>query len=78
MQVDFDEKYFPSDDYKKRFLKRYLEEYHKIEGIELSEGEFAIELDDLFHRVSLVIMAHILKWCIFAHVYDVNEDVSGR
>ena len=53
MQVDFEEKYYPSSDYRRRFLERYLREFNKIEGIELSDEEFTAELDDLFHRVSL-------------------------
>ena len=58
-------------------MKKYLEEFNRIEGIELSEKEFTAELDDLFHRVSLVAVNHILKWCMFSHVFEVNEDVSS-
>ena len=75
-QVNIDEKFFPSSEYRRRFLTKYLREFNKIQKIELSDEEFAAELDDLFHRVSLASALHILRWCVFAFLFDVNEDVS--
>lgn len=76
--VDFEGSHFPSSDYRRRFLRRYLQESHKAEQIELSKEEFDCELEDLFHRVSLAAVGHVLKWCIFAHVFEVEKDVSSR
>lgn len=68
--VDFDDTYFPNSDYRRRFLRKYLQEYHKAEQIELSEEEFNSELENLFHRVSLAAIGHLLKWCIYGPVFD--------
>lgn len=76
--VDFDGSFFPSSDYRRRFLKKYLQEYNRAEQIELSEEEFSSELEDLFHRVSLAATGHVLKWCMFGYVFEVNDDVSRR
>ena len=77
MQMDFDEQFFPSKDYRLRFLRVYLKEFHKAEGVELDEEEFVAELNDLFCRVNLAAAGHILKWCIFLHFFEFNQDVSG-
>lgn len=76
--VDVDGSHFPSSDYRRRFLKRYLQEFNNAEQIKLSEEEFNCELEDLFHRVSLAAVGHLLKWCIFAHVFEIEQDVSSK
>lgn len=75
--TDYDGSLFPSDEYRRRFLRRYLQEFNKAEQIELSAEEFDSQLEDLFHRVSLAAMGYVLRSVIFCQVIEVEKDVSS-
>lgn len=71
--VGFDGRFFSSSDYRRRFLTKYLQEFHKHERIELSAEEFESELEDLFHRVSVAAIRELLERCVIAHVFEVTD-----
>jgi len=70
--VDFDSELFPNDDYRKRFLRKYLEEKNKSNKIEMNKDEFEAELIKLFHQTNLASLFFMLRIIIMTPFFDVN------
>ena len=56
-------------------MEKYLEEFNKAEGIQLSEKEFKVELDDLYHKVNLTTMMHLVRLAMIGGFFDLNPSM---
>lgn len=81
---DFDESFFPNDDYRFKFLRKYLEEYNRLNGIKKTSEEFETDLEDLFVKVNLTTCQFLLRLSMTGPLFDwkpeffKNEDLKKR
>ena len=58
---DFNKDFFPNLDYRRRFLRKYLEEFNKLNEIKLTDDEFETELHELVIKTNLTILTFLLR-----------------
>ena len=71
----YDQKLFPNEDYRRRFLRVYLDEFYKLNELDSSSEQFEIELEDLFHKVNLAALRNIVDWSTLGAFFDFNPKV---
>ena len=72
--VDFNPDLFPSDDYRKRFLRLYLEEKNKLNNVKMNKIEFDEQLTLLFHQTNLCTLSKLLEEIIMLAIFDLKPD----
>ena len=72
--VDFNPHLFPSDDYRKRFLRLYLEEKNKLNNVKMNKIEFDEQLTLLFHQTNLCTLTKLLDMIVMLPVFDLKPD----
>lgn len=70
---DFSGDFFPSEEYRKSFLKLYLKEKNRINKVKKSEKEFEDDLEKLFIQTNLTSLLFILRMIMMAPSYDFLE-----
>lgn len=72
---DFNRDFFPSHDYRRRFLRKYQEEFNKLNGINLSKDDFEKELELLSIRTDLSILLFCLRLSTIGKLFDNRPDM---
>ena len=72
--VDFNPDLFPSDEYRKRFLRLYLEEKNKLNNVKMNKHEFDEQLTLLFHQTNLFSLIIFIGMIIMMPFLDMNPD----
>jgi len=70
--VDFNGDFFPNADYRRRFLRRYLEERNRIKGVKLTNEEFDEKLEKLFQQTNLWSLFFMLRILTMTPFFDVS------
>ena len=66
---------FPNEDYRRRFVRKYLEEFYKLNKLDAKSEEFEAELEDLFHKMNLTAVLTMIKWTGLGALFDFNPNV---
>ena len=72
--VDFNPHLFPNDDYRKRFLRLYLEEKNKLNNVKMNKVEFDEQLALLFHQTGLFSLSKLLNFIVMLPMIDLQPD----
>ena len=72
---EWNREHFPNEQYCRCFLRTYLEEFYTLNGLDASSEEFEIELEDLFHKVNLIVVLTMSKWIGLGVFFDFNKSV---
>lgn len=68
---------FPNEAYRRRFLRTYLNEFYKLNGLDTESKEFESELEDLFHKSNLTSVLMLVRWTGLGSFFDQNKEVSS-
>ena len=69
---------FPNEDYRRCFLRTYLEEFYKLNELDADSEKFETELEDLFHQANLAALRGILGWTSLGAFFDFQPNVSSK
>ena len=73
----YDKDLFPNEAYRRRFLRRYLEEFYRLNGLDTKAGGvFETELEDLFHKTNLIAVLIMIRWTGLGIFFDFNKEVD--
>lgn len=76
---NIDSKLFPNEDYRRCFLRTYLEEFYKLNALDAGSEEFETDLEtdleDLFHKVNLAVLKNFIGWSTLGAFIDLNPNV---
>lgn len=71
----FEKDFFPSENYRKRFLRLYLEERNRLNNIQLKSEQFEEELSKIIIQTNLTSLYHILRVASMCPSFDFNPDL---
>lgn len=69
----WDREAFPNEQHRRRFLRTYLEEFYKLNGLDAGGEE--TELEDLFHQVNLATLWSLIHATSLGVFFDFNPNV---